>query len=119
MLPVRMKTTPNQSTLRGWLVDLVIGGLTGGVVGAIVAVNVVIFAGPETGYEASLAEVFDHSPVVGGLTVAALVGGPVLGVGLARRLRRQPPTAAVPAGPPASRRAGPTGGDPGRVGERE
>jgi hypothetical protein len=73
---------------RGWLADGVIGGIVGGVIGAIVAVNVVIYAGIEDGYEASIPDVFRESPLVGVVTVAILVAGPVLGVVVARRRRR-------------------------------
>ncbi len=73
---------------RGWLADTFVGGIVGGVAGAIVAVNVVIYTGIDGGYEASIAEVFRQNVVVGTLTVAILVAGPVLGVVGARRLRR-------------------------------
>lgn len=75
-------------TTRTWLVDLVVGGVVGGITGAIVAVNIVIFSGTEDGYEASIAQVFRENPVVGVITVAVLVAGPVVGVILARRMRR-------------------------------
>ena len=69
--------------------DLLVGGLVGAVVGAIVAVNVVIYSGVEGGYEATIAEVFRESPVLGALVVAILLAGPVLGALAARRFRRR------------------------------
>ena len=74
---------------RGWVVDLLVGGILGGVAGAIAAVNIVIFAGIEHGYEASIAEVFEESAPLGVLTVAVLVAGPILGVVIARAIRRR------------------------------
>ncbi|MCJ7724850.1 MAG: hypothetical protein MUP76_00470 [Acidimicrobiia bacterium] len=78
-------------TTRALLIDLVVGGIVGGIAGAIVAVNVVIFSGIEDGYEASISEVFRENPVVGIVTVAILIAGPVAGVVLARRMRRTRP----------------------------
>lgn len=77
------------SGTRGWLIDLVGGGVTGGLAGAVVAVNVVIYSGIEEGYEASLIEVFEQNFAVGIVTVAILLAGPILGVVTARRLRRK------------------------------
>lgn len=68
--------------------DLVLGGLVGGVVGAVAAVNLVIYSGIEGGYEATIPEVFRQSPVIGVVTVAILLAGPVLGIATARRARR-------------------------------
>jgi len=73
--------------VKGWLRDVVVGGLIGGLLGSIVAVNFVILTGIDQGYEASLGEVFRYSPIAGIVTVAILVAGPVLGVVGARRLR--------------------------------
>jgi hypothetical protein len=73
--------------VKGRLLDVVVGGLTGGLVGAVVAINFVIYTGIEQGYEASLVEVFQHSLIAGIVTVMILVAGPVLGVVTARRLR--------------------------------
>ena len=73
--------------MKGWLADLAVGGLVGGLVGAVAAVNFVIFTGIEQGYEASLGEVFEHSLIAGIVTVMLLIAGPVLGVLTARRLR--------------------------------
>ena len=79
---------PTGSGARGWLLDLLVGGLTGGVIGVIAAVNFVIFTGIEQGYESSLVEVFEYSLIAGIVTVTILLAGPVLGVLVARRLRR-------------------------------
>ena len=67
---------------------LLIGSIVGFVIGAIVAVNIVIAAGTERGYESSLAEVFEENAVVGVLTVIILVSGPVVGTIVAYRSRR-------------------------------
>lgn len=74
--------------MKGWLVDLTVGGLVGGLVGAVAAVNFVIYTGIEQGYQASLVEVFQYSLIAGIVTVMILIAGPVLGVLTARRLRR-------------------------------
>jgi uncharacterized membrane protein len=74
---------------QAWLVDVVVGGILGGVVGGVVALNLMILSGIDSGYEASIAEVFDHQPIFGVLVVAALVAGPVLGVVIARRRRQR------------------------------
>ncbi len=72
----------------GWLIDIVVGGLVGGIIGAVVAVNVVIFSGIESGYESSIGDIFDYNAFVAALVIVILLAGPVLGVVLARRLRR-------------------------------
>lgn len=74
---------------KAWMLDILIGGISGGLIGAVVAVNVVIYAGIERGYEATIPEVFRESVLVGSVVVAILVGGPLVGVWIARRLRRQ------------------------------
>lgn len=79
----------SDSGTRGWLIDLLVGGVTGGLAGAVVAVNVVIYSGIEDGYQASLSEVFEQNVAVGIVTVAILLAGPILGVVTARRLRRK------------------------------
>jgi hypothetical protein len=76
------------SNRRNWLVDILAGGLVGGFVGAIAAVNFVIYTGVDQGYEASLFEVFEYSVLAGVVTVLILVAGPVVGVLTARRMRR-------------------------------
>lgn len=77
------------SNVRHWIVDLVAGAVVGGVVGAIVAVNVVIYTGIEGGYEATIPQVFQENAVIGLVTVAILGSGPILGVFVARWLRRR------------------------------
>jgi hypothetical protein len=74
--------------MKGWLVDLAVGGLVGGLVGAIAAVNFIIWTGIEQGYEASLVEVFQLSLIASIVTVMILIAGPMVGVVTARRLRR-------------------------------
>jgi membrane protein DedA with SNARE-associated domain len=76
-------------TTRRWLIDGLAGALLGGIAGAVAAVNVVIYAGIEGGYEANLAEVFRQSVPVGIAAVALLVAGPIVGVLVARRRRRR------------------------------
>lgn len=75
--------------LRGWVVDLLAGGLAGGVLGAIVTVNLVIFSGAPRGYETTLVQLFDESPVLGVVVVVLLATGPVIGVIAARLLREK------------------------------
>jgi len=70
---------------RHWLVDCILGAFAGAVVGAVAAVNVVIFSGMSRGYETTIPQVFDESPVVGVIVLAVLVGGPVVGVYIARK----------------------------------
>ena len=71
------------------LLDTVVGAILGLAVGAIVAVNVVITAGVDRGYQASFAEIFDESLILGIVTVAILAAGPVVGVLVARRIRKR------------------------------
>lgn len=73
---------------REWLFD-VVGGAVGSLVGLIAAVNLVIYAGVERGYEASIVDVFDHSALVGVVASALPVAGLVGGVVIARRHRRE------------------------------
>lgn len=72
---------------RGWLVDLVFGGLVGLIVGIVAAVNLVIFTGVEGGYEAGIGDVFEHSVVLGTIVLMFLAAGPIGGVVVARRQR--------------------------------
>lgn len=67
--------------------DLLVGGLAGGVIGVIAALNLIIFSGMSEGYETSLPQVFRENAVVGVVVVALLVAGPVIGVRLMRRRR--------------------------------
>lgn len=76
-----------RSAFRAWVTDLAAGGFTGLLIAGIVAVNLVIYAGVERGYEASPADVFEHSVVLGVVVILVLVAGPVLGVVLLRRRR--------------------------------
>lgn len=66
-----------------------IGAIVGFAVGAIIAVNVVITAGVDQGYQASLPEIFDESLILGIVIVSILAAGPVLGVIIANRLQRR------------------------------
>ena len=66
-----------------------IGAILGFAVGAIIAVNVVITAGVDQGYQASLPEIFDESLILGIVIVVILAAGPVLGVIIAHRLQRR------------------------------
>ncbi|NHZ70849.1 MAG: hypothetical protein GWP18_04340 [Proteobacteria bacterium] len=63
------------------------GALGGLAVGAVIAVNIVIFSGIEPGYEATIPEVFSQNVAVGIVTVAVLAAGPIVGVAVALRLR--------------------------------
>jgi hypothetical protein len=76
------------SRARLWLADVAVGGVVGGITGAIAAVNFVIFSGIDGGYEASIAEVFRQNTLVGIVTLAILGFGPVCGVVIRRRARR-------------------------------
>jgi hypothetical protein len=71
------------------LTDIVVGGAVGAIAGAIVAVNIVITAGVDRGYEATIPEIFQENLLIGTITVMTLASGPVLGVVAARRLRRR------------------------------
>lgn len=84
------KSDTRRDNARSWLLDGVVGGGLGGLLGAIAAVNVVIYSGVGGGYEANLGDVFQHNIFVGIAVVAILVAGPVLGVFVARRRRGIP-----------------------------
>jgi hypothetical protein len=75
------------STRRQKTIDLVLGMVLGGLIGAIVAVNLIITVG--IGYDVSLPQVFRESLLVGIITTVVLISGPIAGVALMRRLRRQ------------------------------
>jgi NhaP-type Na+/H+ or K+/H+ antiporter len=75
------------STRRQKTIDLVLGMVLGGLIGAIVAVNLIITVG--IGYDVSLPQVFRENLLVGIVTTAILISGPIAGVALMRRLRRQ------------------------------
>ena len=74
---------------RHWLVDAGIGAFAGGIIGLILAVNVVIYAGPDQGYESSINDVFEHSIITGLAAIALVIAGPIVGIVIARRLRNQ------------------------------
>lgn len=69
------------------MIDLLVGGGVGVVVGWIVALNVMIYSGTDRGYETSLPAIFDQQPLVGFIVVGLVVAGPIIGVAMARRLR--------------------------------
>ena len=66
---------------------LLLGAIVGFVAGAIVAVNLVITAGIEDGYEASPAEVFEENVIVGVAAAIIIIAGPVAGAIVAHRGR--------------------------------
>jgi len=70
-----------------WVIDGIGGVVVGGLTGAIVAVNFIITLG--IGYDVTLADVFNENTLVGLVTVGILIAGPILGVVLMRRRRRQ------------------------------
>jgi hypothetical protein len=72
-----------------WIVDIAFGTLAGGIVGAILAVNVVIYPGIDDGYEASVRQVFDEKPAVGVLAATVLVASPSIAVTALRRARKK------------------------------
>jgi hypothetical protein len=78
-----------RTTTRARVTDVVVGAILGLAVGAIIAVNVVITAGVDRGYQATIAEIFDESIILGIITVAILAAGPVVGVIAARRIRKR------------------------------
>jgi hypothetical protein len=80
--PVIMTMTRGRSILR-----VVVGALVGLVAGAIASINVVIFAGIEDGYEASVGEVFEQNALVGVIAALVLVAGPIAGIIVALRVR--------------------------------
>jgi len=71
------------------VVDLLAGGLAGFAIAWIVAVNMVIFAGVDRGYQASVDEVLRHSTLLGVAVIGVILLGPIFGVGLLRRRRRR------------------------------
>jgi hypothetical protein len=68
---------------------VLLGGIVGGIGGAIAAVDVAIYAGTDDGYEASHGEVFQESSATGVIVVALLLIGPIAGAVLARAIRRR------------------------------
>ena len=61
--------------MQGRLGSTVVGAL----IGAIVAVNVVIFSGTDRGYETTIPELFRENVFLGIVTVAILAAGPIVG----------------------------------------
>lgn len=83
-------TANMRPSTREWLVDVLVGGLGGAIVGGILAVNLVIFSGNDRGYEASIDEVFRQNVLLGVAVVALWIAGPVFGViGARRSLQRR------------------------------
>ncbi len=60
-----------------------IGIVSGAIIGAIVAINLIIYAG--IGYDVAFAEVFRQNWIVGSLAAAIQAAGPIVGAVLARR----------------------------------
>ena len=75
------------TTKRERTIDFALGFVGGAIVGAIVAVNLIITVG--IGYDVSLAEVYRENLLVGIITTGILVAGPILGVALMKKLRRR------------------------------
>ena len=86
---VRLGDSEDVGRVLGWILDGALGVIVGGICGGIAAVNVVIWAGPDTGYQSSLQDVFRHNPLTGIAATTLLVGGPIIGVWIARKLRHQ------------------------------
>jgi hypothetical protein len=86
----------SMTSRREWLVDGLVGVLVGGVVGGIAALNFAIFSGMERGYETTIPEMFRENVLAGLVYVSLLVAGPVLGVWLMRRRRRNQATGSPP-----------------------
>lgn len=70
-----------------WIVDIAVGVVAGGVIGAIVAVNFIITIG--IGYDVTIPDIFRDNVLAGIVTIAILVGSPIIGVALMRRQRRK------------------------------
>lgn len=67
------------------MLDLVIGALVGTVIGGIVALNLIIFAGTDRGYEAGIGELLAERPLVAAIALAILVISPFVGIVVAKR----------------------------------
>ncbi len=61
------------------LLSTSVGIVVGAAIGGVIAVNLVIFSGIDSGYESSIGDVFAHSPVTGLIAVAVLTSGPIVG----------------------------------------
>lgn len=84
---VRTQDTSSTSA-KGWVIDVLVGGLGGGLVGAITAVNIVVFSGIEDGYESSFGDIMDYSRFLALIVVAVLLAAPISAVFMLRKLRR-------------------------------
>lgn len=82
---------------RSQLIAMIGGAAAGGIAGLVVAVNLVIYLGPDQGYESTIGEVFDHSTVLGFVAVAVVAAGPMAGIAIVRRSRRRQGEAIPPA----------------------
>ncbi len=67
------------------LVTTFVGIVIGAAAGGVIAVNLVIFSGIDSGYESSIVDVFTYNRVVGLIVVCVLVAGPIVGGLLAWR----------------------------------
>lgn len=68
--------------------DVFAGGVIGEIAAVITTWNLAILIGVEGGYEAGIGDVFGHSTLAGILVIAIWIAGPIVGVVLARRVRR-------------------------------
>lgn len=86
------KDTELESGTRRRASSVFVGALVGGVIGAIVAVNVVIYSGADQGYETTLPELFRQNAAIAILAVLILAAGPVIGALWAVRRSDPSPT---------------------------
>lgn len=87
--PLLTNQTQNpRASLIGWVVDVTLGSVAGFIVGAILAVNIVIFSGVDDGYQASVRQVFSQKPLAGVLAGLVLILLPLVAVIGLRRVRR-------------------------------
>ena len=82
-----MSASSRMSNKRQWIIDLALGVAIGGLVGAIIAVNLIITVG--IGYDVTLPEVFRENMLLGTITTVILVSGPIVGAALMRKRRRR------------------------------
>ncbi len=73
---------------RDWLIDVGVGVILGGFLGVVVVIALAAFSGVERQGEAGLLELLGNNPGFAFGTVAALLGGPLLGTLLTRSLRK-------------------------------
>ena len=78
--------------MQGRAGSTIVGALIGMIVAAIVAVNLVILSGIDSGYETTIPELFRENVFLGIVTVAILVAGPIVGALYGKRFwqRRHP-----------------------------